>query len=439
MQLQIIDYGSNGEGIAKLDGKVYFVDNALKDEIVEANVTKQKSQFCFCKTTSIVKQSKYRHNPKCKYFGKCNGCNLMHIQEQERARVKKQITQNTINKISKLDLQLNDLVSCKQYNYRNKMVFAVDTNGNLCMHDKDGSLLQVDYCHLAEDGINELCNIIESFIKKNKIVGYNKITHQGLRYVVVRKLEEKYLIALVSTFNKIKNIELLVEELKCKGYDFGLFINVNKVKGSIILTDNFIKIYGLDYIEGEYKTLKNKVIKYPISCLSFLQVNNEIKEKIYKAVEQKLEGSKLVIDAYSGAGLMTAIVAGVAEQVVGIEIVKEAYEDAEKLKHSNNINNIYNINNDCLVGFDNVPKELIDKDTSIILDPPRKGADQLVLKKVLNISPSKILYISCNPATLARDLVILSKKYDVENITPYDMFACTSDVEVVAELKLKRG
>ena len=203
------------------------------------------------------------------------------------------------------------------------------------------------------------------------------------------------------------------------------------------MTHEFTKIFGIDYIDSEYVTLSGKSIKYTISPESFLQVNNEIKELIYRRVEQELKGSKTIIDAYSGAGLMTAIAASVADQAVGIEIVKSASLDADRLKMQNNIKNMQNINSDCVVGLDKVPKSLINKGLSIILDPPRKGADQAVLNKVLDMKPDKIVYISCNPATLARDLITLNNAYDVVSITPYDMFSNTAEVECFTILKRK--
>ena len=203
------------------------------------------------------------------------------------------------------------------------------------------------------------------------------------------------------------------------------------------MTHEFTKIFGIDYIDSEYVTLSGKSIKYTISPESFLQVNNEIKELIYRRVEQELKDSKTIIDAYSGAGLMTAIASSISDHAVGIEIVKSASLDADRLKKQNNIKNMQNINADCVVGLDKVPKNLINKGLSIILDPPRKGADQTVLNKVLDMKAEKIVYISCNPATLARDLITLNNAYDVVSITPYDMFSNTAEVECFTILKRK--
>lgn len=438
MKLEIIDYGNNGEGIAKLDGKVYFVPGTLVGEIVDAEVTKTKSNFCFCRVNSIEKTSTDRVQPICKYFGKCGGCNLMHINEKAQSEIKTRVTQNTINKISKLDIRLDNLVTAKTLNYRNKMVFAFNENCDLCMHDIDNKLMPINYCYLEEEGIEKVTNIVQKFVKNEHLMGYSNFTKKGLlRYLVIRKLNEKFLITLVATKANIPNINSLVKMLKNEGLTFGLFVNLNTQNNSLILTHEFTKIFGIDYIDSEYVTLSGKSIKYTISPESFLQVNNEIKELIYRRVEQELKDSKTIIDAYSGAGLMTAIASSIADQAVGIEIVKSASLDADRLKMQNNIKNMQNINADCAVGLNKVPKNLINKGLSIILDPPRKGADQTVLNKVLDMKADKIVYISCNPATLARDLITLNNAYDVVSITPYDMFSNTAEVECFTILKRK--
>jgi 23S rRNA (uracil1939-C5)-methyltransferase len=169
-----------------------------------------------------------------------------------------------------------------------------------------------------------------------------------------------------------------------------------------------------------------------------MQVNSDIKDKIYDFAGRSLAGAKLIIDAYSGGGLMTAIMSKIADHVVGLEIVKSATLDADALKHNNNIVNMQNINCDCVVGFDKVAIPEESSGFYVILDPPRKGADQLVLNKLISKKPEKILYISCNPATLARDLKTLAQEYVVESVTPYDMFPNTAEIETVALLKLKK-
>ncbi len=437
--LDIIDFGNNGEGIAKLNGKVYFVPHAMLGEKVKVEVTKEKSSFNFCKLQEVITPSPKRVKPTCPYFEKCGGCNLQHIESQEQLNLKKYTTQNTINKISKLNVQVDDIVkSNMQLGYRNKMVFAINKNGDLCMHDVDGKLFKVKYCQLTSQKINEILSIVQDFVYTYKLKGYDEKTQQGLlRYLVVRELGGKFLITLVASQAKIKNIQDLVLNLKNAGFEFGLFVNVNKEKGSLILTNDFVKIDGLDHLEGEYISQDGSSIKYPISPGSFMQVNNDIKDKIYNFAQQQLNGASLIIDAYSGSGLMTAIMSKVADQVVGLEIVKSATIDADNLKRNNNIKNMNNINCDCVVGLDKVATPATKSGFCVILDPPRKGADQTVLNKLISKKPEKILYISCNPATLARDLKILAQGYDIASITLYDMFPNTSEIETVALLKAK--
>ncbi len=429
--LEIIDYGNNGEGVAKDNGKVYFVPKTIVGEKVEVEVIKEKSSFCDCKLSKVIKASKNRIEPACKYFDICGGCQLQHIDYKDQLPIKKQTTQNTINKISKLNLELKDILPSNQdYYYRNKMVFAINSAGRLCMHSEKGQLFEVDFCHLATIGINRVLSIVNTFLQTTKLKGYNQKTGQGLlRYLVIRELNEEFLITLVATKKEIPNIKILQKLLDDENIKYGLFVNINVSKSSLILTEKFVHICGKKTLTGRYVCSNGKVIKYPISPLSFMQVNDYVKERIYKLAEDNLKGEKLIIDAYSGAGLLTAILSQNADRVVGIEIVGQATQDADKLMRDNSITNMININADCMVGIDKALNKGESKDFAIVLDPPRKGADQTVLKKVLTASPNKIIYISCNPATLARDMKILSDGYEISKILPCDMFPNTAEIE----------
>lgn len=437
--LDILDYGNNGEGIAKDNGKVYFVPKTIVGEKVKAVIIKDKSNFCNCRLSKIVNASRSRILPKCKYFDKCGGCQLQHLDYKSQLEIKKKTTQNTINKISRLNIEIDDiLLSDKSFGYRNKMVFAIDEKGKLCMHDDNGNLFEVDYCHLANDGINKILSIVNKFIKTTNQKGYDKLANKGLlKYLVVRQLNNQFLITMVVTQKGVPQINILQKMLDSEQITYGLFVNVNNDKSSLILTDKFIHIAGLKTLTGEYICKNGKIIKYPISPLSFMQVNNYIKEKIYAMVEEVLHGEKLIIDAYSGAGLLTAILSQISDHVVGIEMVKAATQDADKLAHDNNITNMTNINADCMVGIDKALNLAQGADFAIVLDPPRKGADQSVLMKILKAEPNKIVYISCNPATLARDLKILSDKYVVDNVLPCDMFPNTAEVETFVVMTRK--
>ncbi len=437
--LDIIDIGNNCEGIAKDSGKVYFVPKTLVGENVSVKVIKEKSNFCNCKVADVKTKSADRVIPKCEYFDICGGCQLQHTSYANQLKIKKQTTQNTINKISKLNITLEDVVSSnQQLGYRNKMVFAINKDGKICMHDVEGNLFEVKHCHIATDNINKIITLAQKYIDDYKVQSFDKkATKTYLRYLVVRELDNKFLITFVISKDNIKPLIKFAEVLKNSNITFGLFANVNSKNGSLILTEKFIHIDGLKYITSEYKTQSGKVIKYPISPASFMQVNNYVKDQIYSYVEDKLKGFKFVVDAYSGAGLLTAIISQNVEQVVGIEVVKQASKDADRLKQDNNINNMKNINADCVVGIDKVHYKGKCEDFAIVLDPPRKGADQLVLEKVISARPGKIIYISCNPATLARDLVVLAKFYEIESAKSFDMFANTCEIETVVTLNIR--
>ena len=437
--LDIIDIGNNCEGIAKENGKVYFVPKTLVGEKVCAKVIKEKSNFCNCKLAEVKSPSVGRVIPKCEYFDVCGGCQLQHTSYENQLKIKKQTTQNTISKISKLNITLESVLpSNQEFGYRNKMVFAINKDGKICMHDIEGNLFEVKRCHIATDNINKIVTLAQKYIDDYKVQSFDKkVAKTYLRYLVIRELDNKFLITFVISNDNTKPLIKFAEVLKNNDIIFGLFANVNSKNGSLILTEKFMHIDGLKHITSEYKTQSGKAIKYPISPASFMQVNSYIKDQIYAFVEDKLKGFKFVVDAYSGAGLLTAIISQNVEQVVGIEVVEQASKDADRLKQDNNINNMKNINADCVVGLDKVQYKGKSEDFAIVLDPPRKGADQLVLQKVILAKPGKIIYISCNPATLARDLSVLAKFYEIESARAFDMFANTAEIETVVTLNIR--
>ena len=434
--LEIIDIGNNCEGIAKENGKVYFVPKTLVGEKVVAKVVKEKSNFCNCHLDNVQAVSKDRTIPQCKYYDICGGCQLQHTSYQNQLSIKKQTTQNTINKISKLNIEIDEVVaSDKEFGYRNKMVFAINRDSKICMHDVDGKLFCVDKCILASEGINKILALAQEYIVAKKLKGFDEKLHRGyLRYLVVRELNDNFLITFVIANNDTKSLVDFAKVLEKNEISYGLFANINTERNSLILTEKFVYISGEKTLKGEYKTQSGKVINYPISPGSFMQVNNHIKDEIYSLVEENLKGYKFVVDAYSGAGLLTAIISQNVDYVVGIEVVKAATYDANKLKDSNGITNITNINADCVVGIDKALGIGKCEDFAVVLDPPRKGADQVVLDKVIKANPSRIIYVSCNPATLARDLAILNSSYEIKDIKLFDMFANTCEIETVVTL-----
>ncbi len=439
--VNIIDMGMDAVGIAKDDGKVYFVPGALTGEQVQVEIIKDNKNFCQAKINQIISASPNRTNPPCPYYKECGGCNIQHATYEYALQYKTNYIRSILKKNSGLDLEVKDTIaSDKQFGYRNKAVFNISKVkgktivGMYC--ESSHKTIEIKECLLCDEFSKKLIQATNEFVQKFNLDGYDNITNKGLlKSIMLRKLNNQYLIVLVATA-KPKQIDSFVEILKKYFDNFGLFVNINNLKNSVILTDNYVHIYGLKTIQAEHVLANCDTIKYTISPHSFMQVNDYIKTLIYNKVADICKKSDLVVDAYSGAGLLSAIVSKTAKQVYGLEIVKSATQDADSLKIINNINNLTNINTDCAVGLPNLFKNLESAQFYLIIDPPRKGIDPAVADAVLQVLPKKVVYISCNPATLGRDikLLVADGKYKVSLVQPYDMFAQTGHIETLAVL-----
>jgi len=262
---------------------------------------------------------------------------------------------------------------------------------------------------------------------------YDETSNKGLiRHLVVRQANNKLLITIVVNGNSLPNSDYLVNKISTKFKDFGVNININKTNSNIILTNDYKHIYGLKDIEVE-----EYGIKYSINNASFMQVNDYIKHSIYDSVLEEITKDDIVIDAYSGAGLLTAIISKKCKTSYGIEIIKPAVNIANSLKICNNIPNMNNICGDTTVELPKLVKK-IDGDFVVVLDPPRKGCTKAVMETLAKVAPNKIVYISCNPSTLARDLFNfneLNKSYQITKIQPFDMFPNTKHVETLVVME----
>lgn len=268
-------------------------------------------------------------------------------------------------------------------------------------------------------------------MEDNNISAYNEETRKGIvKHIVVREHLDEFILTVVVTDEKFNNFEPLIQELKKEFSSFGIVKNVNKLNNNVIFGKIDEYIYGLANLQ-----LEDFGIKYEINNRSFLQVNDYIKNEIYQKIIDTVGEHETIIDAYSGAGLLSSILAKHAKNVYGVEIEKEATKNANNLKNKNNLYNLTNLNGDCAEIIPELAKKL-NGDFVIVVDPPRKGLVKEVTQSFLEAEPEQIVYLSCNPATLARDLFELTKKYDIEFVQPYQMFPQTANVETLVSLKL---
>lgn len=427
----ITDMNDDGQGVLKLENNiVVFIPNSLTGEQVEAQIINTKSKYAIGKVNEFLSTSSERQNPACKYFTKCGGCDIMHCNKQLQLIFKTNKVKQSFKKIAGIDVDVNTCISLNDFRYRNKIALPVSKNGEIGLYRKNShTVLPIEDCLITQEWNNNLITCIKEYLKTAKISCYNEDTKKGLlKHIVARKIKDAILITLVVTEQKVPQLDILTNLLKTKFSNFGLNLNINRLQNNVILANKWTHIYGpKELIADEFG------ISYPVSNASFFQVNNEIKTAIYNKVLSYIDKDSIVIDAYSGAGLLSGIISKHAKKCYGVEIIPEATQNANELKNKNNLKNLENINGDCAIEIPKLIKSLKSSNTIVTLDPPRKGCDKKVLDAIINSKPNKIIYISCDPATLARDakIILESAHYKINEIQPYDMFPQTKHVETV--------
>lgn len=423
IELDIISNGMNGEGIARYNGKVYFVDGVIIGEKVVAKVVKENKNFCYAQVETLLTKSENRCQPKCEYYQFCGGCNLQHIKYEKQLDIKTQNVQNLFNK-HKLNANVCMCQGGQEFEYRNKITMYLSKNNKLGFYKENSNqICEINHCYLINNDFNNLIVKLNNFFKANK--EFNPLILKGLS---IRQIDNKYIINLILTKKII--LTKLQNYLKLNKINYVLYYCINNKKNSNIPE------YPCHYVDGEEKIYSNEYdIKYPVFPMSFLQVNNHIKKLVYDEIISRVKDCNNVIDAYSGAGLLSAILAKNNKNIVAVEIDESASKSCELLCKQNNINNVKSICGDCV----KVLPQLLQEEMYdfIILDPARAGVDQHILTEIVKYKIPNILYLSCNPATLTRDLELLTNGcYKISFVKPYDMFPQTSNVETLVQLKL---
>lgn len=443
LELTIESVGMDGEGVARQNGMAIFVPFTLVGETVKCEVTIVKKTFAKAKVIKLIKGADLRVQPLCPHFRKCGGCDMQHIEYKRQLEIKRENVANCLKKYAGIEVEINPVVPSKDtYYYRNKAQFPLfENNGKVCLgffREKSHDFIEIKKCYLLGDWCDKFCEAFLYVANKLKLSCYNEKTHSGLlRHLVLRKLNDIVSVTIVINHKKFDYAQDFIKELSKIGIKFSLYVSYNTQKTNLIMS-NAHCVYGNNDIQTEVLGVKTFV-----NPMSFMQINDYIRDRIYTKVQEFVEksGNKIVVDAYSGVGVLTNIVAKKAEKVYGIEIVPEAVNNANQLaKINGNDKKITNICGDSGVKLPKLAEQISLQTQNkggftVILDPPRKGCDESVLQALLQSKPNRIIYISCNPATLARDLSILKKSYLVSYIQPYDMFAQTSHVEVLVCLE----
>lgn len=436
--VDIIDYGADGEGIAKIDGYTIFVIGAMKNEKCKIHITKVLKTHAFAKIIEIIQKSENRIEPDCKTYKRCGGCQLRHIKYEETLKIKQEKVQNLVDKMinSRLEnkIVVNNTIGMENpLYYRNKAIFPISANGEVGIYaERSHDVIPIAECKIQTTKAQEIAKYI---LKNWNSSIYDEKTGKGLlRNIMIREGFETGEIMLVLVQNGEKNT-LSVEDITSKFPEIKtIVINVNTKNTNVVLSNENIIIYGNGYILdklGDYT--------FKISPNSFYQVNPVQTEKLYNLAinEAKLNKNDILCDLYCGIGTIGIFASKFVKKVYGIEIVDQAIKDAKENAKINNIDNVEFIAGDVETVFDKLLKENVKPDV-IIVDPPRKGLDDTTIENLNKLKLNRLVYVSCNPATLMRDLQKLMEVYEIKSITPTDCFCYTSHVECVAVLELKQ-
>ena len=440
LEVLIESTGMDGEGVAKCDGMVIFIPFTLVGEIVKCEITFVKKSFAKAKVIKLLKGAEERVQPLCPHFRKCGGCDMQHIAYEKQLQIKAQNIENCFAKYAGIKPIVNPVIPSKDiYYYRNKAQFPLfEKDGKVCLgfyKEKTHEFVKIDKCYLLSDWCDKFTQSFLKVANELKLSCYNEKTHNGLlRHLVLRKLNDVVSVTIVVNSKKFNHTDKFVKELSKIGIKFSFYVSYNTKQTNLIMYNANV-LYGDNDIQTEILGVKTFV-----NPMSFMQINDYVRDLIYLKTKELVatSKSKIVVDSYSGVGVLTNIIADIADKVYGIEIVPEAIANANQLaKINGNENKIINICGDSAVELPKLAEQLNNTDFITILDPPRKGCDTKVLEGLLKAQPSKIIYISCNPATLARDISILKDTYNISLIQPYDLFPQTSHVESLVCLERK--
>lgn len=442
--VDIIDNGFEGEGIAKIDGLTIFVPGSIKGEKCEILIVKVLSSHAYGKIVNIIEESKNRKESDCATYKRCGGCSLRHMTYESTLKLKRQIVQNLVNKGLREKIEVLETIGMKKpYNYRNKAQYPIGLNSDGqpevgVFAQRTHTIIPIQTCLIQTEISQKIAKTIIDFVKEKNIQVYNEENQKGLlRHIVIKvgKYTNQVMCILVLNDSKFDQEQELVK-LLCEKYPEIKTIvkNINNKNTNVILGKENINLYGDGYIEdklGEYI--------FKISPMSFYQVNPIQAEILYTtAINQaNLDKKDILFDLYCGIGTIGIFASKYVNKVYGIEIVPQAIEDAKENAKINDVKNIEFICGDVEVAFD----ELINKEkiipSAIIVDPPRKGLDNKTVENIAKIQPAKLVYISCNPATMVRDIAKLEDIYNIKTIQPVDMFPWTNGVESITILELK--
>ena len=458
----VVAVGADGEGIVKDEGYTAFVPFALTGEKIRYRVLKVKDKIVYGKVIEVITPAEERVRPACPVFGRCGGCRLQHVKYSAQLKIKENNVKNCFLKVAGLDVKvLSAVCGENEYRYRNNLQLPVaEQNGETVVGfyaENSHRVVPINDCFINAEWTADVINSLKTYMSELGLKGYDETAREGdIREITVKDVKGSLIITIVSLKRNLKSPEEFVKILKKKiKSPFSLYVNFNPTDTNVIYGEEFRLICGEPDYEAELFG-----IKYRVGVRSFMQVNNSVCSKLYSSVLNSLGDMRdsTVIDAYSGAGLLTALIASNAEKAIGIEIIEEAVKLADEIKINNNLQNrMENILGKC----EDVLPQIVEREKnkgkkiSVVLDPPRKGCDIKVINALIASDAEKIVYVSCKPSTLARDVGLLvgslvcedgvikrakeyEPRYEIVQVRPFDMFAETKHVETLVVLSHKK-
>jgi len=455
--IEVLDAGAKGVSVAKApDGKVIFIPNVVPGDVVDVQTFKKRKAYYEGKAVRFHSYSKNRIEPICEHFGVCGGCKWQNMNYSQQLFYKQNEVKNHLQRIGKIELPEFETIlgSEKQFFYRNKIEFGfsnarwlteneINSENELQNRNALGfhipkmwdKILDITKCHLQADPSNAIRNEIRQFANANYLTFFNPRNHEGfLRTLMIRTASTGEIMVLIQFFEEQKeNRELLLDFLSEKFPTItSLQYVINGKPNDTIYDQNVVLYKGRNYILEEMEGLK-----FSINAKSFYQTNSDQAYELYKITREYagLTGNEIVYDLYTGTGTIAQFVSKNAKKVVGVEAVPEAIFDAKENAKRNNITNCDFFVGDMKVVFNEDFIRKNGKPDVIITDPPRDGMHKDVIEQILKIAPQKVVYVSCNSATQARDLALMDEQYKVTKVRPVDMFPQTHHVENVVLLE----
>lgn len=442
---QCIDYTHDGQGVVKIDGMSVFVKNMLVDEVGKIKIIKVLKNYAIGRLIELETSSPYRVEPKCPIFKQCGGCHLQHLSQLGQQSFKTKRVKDTMQRIGHCDVEvLPCLMMEKPWYYRNKVQVPV---GIHCNHLVTGfykqhsnEIVPMDICYIQNQYSNQIITKTKQLLEKYQEIPYDKVKHQGnIKHILVKHGEKtnEYMLVLITYQRKIKHIHQIIQELTQEFKHLKTIVhNINSRHDNVILGDEVNVLFGPGYIEDVL--LGNT---YRISTQSFYQVNPIQVEMLYqKAIEYaQLKETDIVIDAYCGIGTISLSMAKYVKYVYGVEIVEQAIIDAKENALRNHISNVEFTCQDAGEFMVEKAKQKQHIDV-VMVDPPRKGCSQIFLDQLLTLSPQRVVYISCDVATQARDIAYLQEHgYIVDICQPVDMFPHSHHIENIVRLSYQKN